>query len=518
VNSANPHDDTDRTGHSGESTPAGNASGYGRLRRSPLAVASVAAAVLIAGGGGAYLATSASGSDHTTGADSDPPALVLDRLDQPVSSPSSSAPSPSAPNGIAPGEPNPYGTLYRAKGALPEGPESAPVYRASGTVAAADVARLAKALGVAGTPRGDATTWKVGTEKDGSGPLLQVQKQAPGAWTYTRFRAPGGDNCLKGRSCPNVAPTQPGGGSGAAVSEDAAKKAAAPVLKALGQDDAKLDASRLLGAVRLVNAAPVVGGLPTYGWTTGIQVGADGALVTGAGQLDTPRRGAEYPVIGAAEALKQLNGAREGRGPGSGSGSGSGAKGGSGGCATAMPLTGTERDNAKAPCAAGSGDPRSTVDVGDAVFGLAAESVEGRLALVPSWLFEAVPGGGAKPYTVTQPAVDPAFLKPAPGHREMPGGPSPVGPDKQVTSYSTDSGGRTLTVRCWGGVCGHYAARADESGTDVKVKVTEVKPDPKQVCVAMAKEQTVKTTLDKPLGDRKVINGGTGERVPLAKT
>ncbi len=72
------------------------------------------------------------------------------------------------------------------------------------------------------------------------------------------------------------------------MTETAAKKAAVPVLKALGQDDAKLDASELMGAVRVVNADPKVGGLPTYGWTTGVQVGPDGQVVGGNGQLKTP--------------------------------------------------------------------------------------------------------------------------------------------------------------------------------------------------------------------------------------
>lgn len=46
------------------------------------------------------------------------------------------------------------------------------------------------------------------------------------------------------------------------MTETAAKKAAVPVLKALGQDDAKLDASELMGAVRVVNADPKVGACP----------------------------------------------------------------------------------------------------------------------------------------------------------------------------------------------------------------------------------------------------------------
>ena len=76
-----------------------------------------------------------------------------------------------------------------------------------------------------------------------------------------------------------------------------------------------------MGAVRVVNADPVVGGLPTYGWTTGIQVGADGEVVGGSGQLKAPVKGDTYPVVRARRTLDQLNGAaRRGRHRGSGIG------------------------------------------------------------------------------------------------------------------------------------------------------------------------------------------------------
>ena len=152
------------------------------------------------------------------------------------------------PEGIAVGEPDPGGggVVYRAAGKLPDGPDTAAVHRAKGTVTAAEVARLAKALGVAGTPQAEGTAWKVGSDEDGSGPLLRVNKQAPGTWTFARYGSGGTDNCQSTTVCSSkdMAP----GGAGSPVSEKAAKKAAAPVLKAVGQDDAKLDASQLMGA------------------------------------------------------------------------------------------------------------------------------------------------------------------------------------------------------------------------------------------------------------------------------
>ncbi|MFJ2647024.1 hypothetical protein ACIO1C_09895 [Streptomyces sp. NPDC087420] len=477
-----------------------------RRRRSPLAVATVVAAVLIAGGGGLYFAGTTSGNNDGggPGAESDPPPLALDSAAQ--------AADPSAPPpGIAPGEPDPNGVTYRAGGELPEGPDSAPVYRTDGTVTAAGVAKLAAALGVAGTPRTDGTAWKVGTDQDGSGPLLRVEKRAPGTWTFARFGpSPGGDNCLKGKSCPSG---DIAAGEGPAVSEAAAKKAAAPVLKALGQDDAKLDARQLMGAVRVVNADPVVGGLPTYGWSTGIQVGADSAVTGGSGQLLAPERAQEYPVVGADAALAELNRTAGGT-PGSGIG----------GCATAEPLEGEVKP--AAPCEPGTGPAAPEPLVIDrAVFGLALEAEGGRPALVPAWLFRVAPGGGAEPYTVTRTAVAPEFLTaPAapsvPPHKESPGGggSGAVDPDgagggvRPMISY--DSDGTTLTVRFWAGVCGSYAARADEKGADVKVTVFQADPDPDRVCVAMAKEQTATVALKAPLRERSVVNAATGESVP----
>ncbi|MFJ5223888.1 hypothetical protein [Streptomyces sp. NPDC088400] len=481
--------------------------GIPRRRRTAFAVATVAAAVLIAGGGGAYFATSAaggSGTDNgsggssgngrgTAGGDGQPSLLALDSAATGPGGAPGTGPADgtgaSAPPGIAPGEPDPHGIVYRLKGKPPKAPDAARVYRTDGNakVTAAEVARLAEALGVTGTPRSEETAWKVGTEKDGSGPVLRVTKQAPATWTFARFGPSGGDNCLKGKSCPSGGGSGKGsdlgtgGGSGedSAVSEAAAKKAAAPVLKALGQDDAALDARQVMGAVRVVSADPVVGGLPTYGWSTGIQVGADGQVVGGIGHLKAPERSDSYPVIGADEALKELNKPAEG------------------------------------------GTARKPVEIKKAVFGLAMRSVAGREALVPSWLFEVAPGGEAPPYTVTQPAVAPEFLtkpkptnptptNPKPPREERPRGNGDKG--IRVTSYGVD--GRTLSLRFMGGVCSTYKAKADESGTAVKVKLTVSEPEPGKVCVAMAKEQDVTVTLDKALGERQVVDGASGERVP----
>ena len=296
-----------------------------RRRRTPLVVASMAAAVLLAGGGAAYWASSASSSEDApagSAAKGDPPPLALDGY---------------TGGGIAAGEPNPQGASYRAVEKLPEGPDSAPVYRPKGQIGQDAVIRLAKALDVAGKVRSEGNTWKVGgLTRDARSPVLQVNKKGPGSWTYSRYGTPGGDELrvpasrrraasggtarVEQPGCPSYrggggdASTEDDGSGKGAVSQEKAKQAAAPVMTALGQKGAKLDASGLSGAVRMVTADPVLGGLPTYGWQSDLQVGSDGQVVGGSGQLANPVKGAVYPVLSADKTLDRVKSAR-GRSP-----------------------------------------------------------------------------------------------------------------------------------------------------------------------------------------------------------
>uniref|UniRef100_UPI00210032CD hypothetical protein n=1 Tax=Streptomyces viridosporus TaxID=67581 RepID=UPI00210032CD len=389
---------------------------------------------------------------------------------------------------------------YRADGALPDGPDSAPVYRTRGEVTREQVTGLAKALGVEGKPVAEGEGWRIGG-KDGSGPTLRVDRAAPGAWSFHRY-APGPDTC-KGKVC--EAPST----GGPVVSEEAARKAAAPVLKAVGQDDAKLDASQVTGGSRVVNADPEIGGLPTYGWTTGVVVGARGEVVGGSGRLAAPVKGDTYPVVGAEEALRSMNAAP-----------GAGHRPGIGGCASSVPL---EEEGRQEPCGDATTLPeKDTLTVDGAVFGLAAHSVDGRQGLVPSWLFEVRPTGAEDALTVTYPAVDPEHL--VPQSRSGEASPRPTGPgdeptsapsarDVEVQGYTAE--GSELTVSFTGGVCADYEAKASENGDRVTVTVTET-PWPGKVCILIAKEYQLTVRLDQPLGDRRVV-GTDGEPVPLQK-
>ncbi|MFF3463192.1 hypothetical protein ACWCQN_36420 [Streptomyces sp. NPDC001984] len=460
-------------------------------RRSPVVVASVAAAVLLVGGGAAYLATTADGgtggrTDASAGGGSTPPPLSLDGY-------AAGGTSTGSTNGIAPGEPNPYGVTYRASGPLPGGPGSASVYRPSGQVTRDEVTRLADALGVTGTPVAEGQTWRVGPEKDGFGPSLHVNLQAPGSWTFERY-APGTDNCKKVDVCAQ----DPADPAMDPVSAAAAKKAAAPVLAALGQDDARIDTSQVMGARRVVNADPVVGGLPTYGWTTGLTVSRQGEVVGGSGLLKAPVKGNTYPVLSAKKTLALMNAAPH-----------TDHRMGIGGCASPVPL----KDRLEQPC--GSSAPTAdTVSVEKAVFGLASHSVDGRQTLVPSWLF-AVRGPGAQgAFTVTYPALDPKYLAPpsTPSADPTPSS-APTTRDVHVDGYTAE--GRDLTVSFMGGVCADYKASARESADRVTVTVTET-PWPDKVCILIAKEYVQTVHLNAPLGDRRVV-GSDGKGVPLVK-
>ncbi|MFF8190186.1 hypothetical protein ACF05L_04705 [Streptomyces bobili] len=479
------HSSGDAGGARGDDAPEG-----GR-RRSSVLVASVAAAVLVVGGGGAYLAASAGGgTDGSAGAPSSggstPPALVLDDY----------APASEPGNGIAPGEPNPYGVTYRADGALPDGPGSASVYWAKGEVTQAEVARLAGALGVEGTPVTEGQAWKVGSGKDGSGPVLRVEKGAPGLWTFSRY-APGTDDCKSGSA---VCTPEATATSVDPVSEAAAKKAAVPVLKAVGQDDAKIDASQVMGAQRIVNADARVDGLPTYGWTTGVTVSAQGEIVGGNGQVKAPAEGETYPVLGAQETLDRMNAAP-----------GADHRMGIGGCATPVPA----KDQVDSPCETSTGVPqKETLTVEDAVFGLAPHASGGRQVLVPSWLFSVRATGAGDDYTVTHPAVEPEFLS-APPAATPSGAPTSGTETREVTVDGYTAEGRELVVGFTGGVCSDYTAKAVESEGQVKVTVTE-KPWPDTICIKIAKFFHRTVQLDEPLGDRKVI-GSDGKQVPLEK-
>ncbi|MFE9565037.1 hypothetical protein ACFYM0_28445 [Streptomyces sp. NPDC006487] len=467
-------------------------------RRQVWAIGSIAAAVLLTGGGTAIWASTAHGEGRTGDRAASAPRAV---------------PTPPGP-GIAPGEPDPSGggVTYTADVPLPDGPATAPAFSASGEVTSAEVARLATALGISGAPRLVGETWQAGETADGSGPRLTVNLKAPGTWNFSRFQVGGtGDDCVRGKdtcgpaTLPQDLGREHGGTTGTPVSEEAAKAAAAPVLAAVGQGAAALDARIVQGSVRLVTADPVIGGLPTQGWSTRIGVGTDSRVVSGSGELKVPVRAAEQPVIGAVDALARLN--DKSRGSGS-------TDPGPSGCATSVPLTPDTPDGATdtLPC---NPEPRPmkpsrTESVRGAELGLVPGTVDGARGLVPAWLFEVAGKGGGPGHTVAQPAAPTGETPPI----DLPTPVDPPAKGQSVPGFSYASDDRTLTVNFWGGVCSTYALEVREQPGTVMVKITDTPNKPGQACIMLAQEMTVTGKLQQPLGDRKVVDATTGKAVP----
>lgn len=450
-----------------------------RSRRRQLTVVSVAAAVLLAAGGGAYWASTASSSNEsdttdTAAAGAGRPKLALD---------GTAASAHGDGEGIAPGEPmGPRG--YRAEGELPDGPRTAAVRRTGHEVTEDQVAKLAAALHLKGAVKAEDDRWRVGGGPGDGARLTAERGKNGGAWTYQN----GGTVPLDADATPEPDPAP----RGKPLSEKKAKDAVRPALRALGLEDASLKAGSPVGSTRTVTASPKVAGLPTHGWDTTFVVDEHGTVTRAQGSWNQTHKGAAYPVLSASATLDRLNKASQSRGGHTGEGAGN------------KPTT-----------------------IGDARFGLSLERSHGRPLLVPAWLYEVKRKGGGD-LEVTHPAVDPKYLKPSrtSGHPSAPEAHKPgkgdhsegTGPGRHKTAQAIESysaEGRTLTVHFWGGVCDAYKATTEETGDRVEVKLdAKPKQDGKNVCVKIAKRQTVQVELDKKLGDRKVVDARDGRKLP----
>ncbi|GGQ17015.1 hypothetical protein [Streptomyces roseolilacinus] len=456
-------------------------------RRPPLAVALVAAAVLAAGGG-TYLAVAQPGGGGVdtasrTGVPAD------GRGGGPALSPS---PGGTAP-GIAPGEPDPSGgERYRVAGALPKAPGTAYAYREQGKVTAADAARLAKALGFAGTPVKGPIGWRVGPQQDGSGPTLTVYET--GDWRY-EARGLTTDDCPKGKRCEAEPTDRP-------VSDEAARRAAAPLVEALGLTGAEVTTSTQ-GPLRLVTADPRVGGLPTRLWETVFTVDAGGGVAVAEGRLATLVRGDAYPVISAEQAVRELNATVRADWP----------RGGTGGCASPVPLDGagaqtTDRTGAdpSGPCEPRTDLPKPAKEpvttIRTAVLGLSASAGRTGAALVPSWLFEGERDGRA--HRFSYPAVPLERLFPEAGSSQL-----------HVEPYTPRD--LRLRVSFTGGACNPYLVRVQETATQVRLRLFEIPGGPRVMCPAIALPVDATVTLAEPVGDRAVVDAVTGRQVPRGR-
>ncbi|HEX8004428.1 MAG TPA: hypothetical protein VF519_17205 [Mycobacteriales bacterium] len=197
------------------------------------------------------------------------------------------------------------------------------------------VAALAKALGVEGEVRRGPEGWVVGTDRwaltvmDSSGQpwYLATPKVAVdgGGGSSGSTGSVGVATAEPARDTPlaEPSPAPPEKPSGAPADEpvppppapapemptmppqpsDAAARAVLDrVLAVLGLDEVAVTMTPGYDGKEAV-AAPVVGGLPTYGWDVRVTVKADGTLSYANGYLATPALDATYPLLGAREAV-----------------------------------------------------------------------------------------------------------------------------------------------------------------------------------------------------------------------
>ncbi|WP_146057095.1 MULTISPECIES: hypothetical protein [unclassified Streptomyces] len=285
------------------------------------------------------------------------------------------------------------------------------------------------------------------------------------------------------------------------VSEKEALASVAPLLTELDLPAERADTSQVDGDQRVVAVDPAVDGYATYGWSTRLAVGPDGRIVNGFGSLLTPVADDSYPLIGAEEALAELNGG------------------------TAEPSDGAR-----------------VVEVTGAELGLGYESSDGEPVLAPTWLFsvddEATFVTNPSWYRVSHLAVEPALVtgvagswpgggadlgagEPGSGPVEpgtggdtpahqggAPGAPGdamapPPGPLTGLEPYG--DGATELTYWNWTGVCGDYTAVARETEDTVTVELLH-ESDGNDVCVLMAVSKPFTVTLEAPIGDRTVLD------------
>ncbi|WNI15190.1 hypothetical protein [Actinacidiphila sp. ITFR-21] len=559
----------------------------GHPRRPRLVVGAVALAVLLAGAGGAYWAARSGGGDRGGAAHGRPAPLRLDPVG-PV--PVTGSDGPGSGGAVF----QLTGSLPKGPGSAPVYRADAEVTRAQAQRLAGLLGMTGPAVlrggawEVGGAPGGSALTvgrsapgnWTYsgygpaavpGQLLDGSGPAAGsvpgsgpagggpgsaasgTPGPGPAAGNASSTAVPGAGgspdagNAASGTSGPGPAaggtaasgPADPAPGTGgpsAPVSARRAQEAAAPLLAGLGLSGARIDASPTVGDRRTVTVDPVVGGLPTHGWSTRVEVGPDGRLVQASGRLSALTKGDTYPVVSAKTAFEQLGGAMDAPDHGVAN------------CMVPLvprvPATPTVPGEDKKlprslphtlPCVAGNGHP---TQVRGAVFGLWQQFVSGAEALVPAWLFDVAPAGVTGTAVVAEQAVDPAYVQgggsatapAAPGGPVDPGGPMlPGGPTAtavpaqpadprtsaeivRLTGYQTDGG--SLAVSFVGGVCSTYHAKAEEAGDQVRVSVTAVPiGKPHTACPAMARTYVQKVQLKQPLAGRTVVDTSNGQPV-----
>lgn len=195
------------------------------------------------------------------------------------------------------------GITWEVVDGLPALDGEAPAYRL-GRVDDGDVADLAAALGL----DGEVTTSEGMFEVTDGDRGLQVLDQPGASWSFYREIevVEGGGTSGSSGAEPGTTVTGPPT-TLAPVPEADAEAVARAVAEAagidMGQAAVAVDDG---GSERIVRIDPVVGDLPTWGLTTYIAVGPDGAVSWANGMIVRPERGDTYPLVGTAAAADRL--------------------------------------------------------------------------------------------------------------------------------------------------------------------------------------------------------------------
>jgi len=96
-----------------------------------------------------------------------------------------------------------------------------------------------------------------------------------------------------------------------------------------------------------------------------------------------------------------------------------------------------------------------------------------------------------------------------------PGNGSNAGADDPMTRFTdvrAGAGDRTVEVTFYGGVdtCYAYVVRADETAQQVALSLSEERKGDGP-CIELAQEYERSVPLDRPLGDRRVVDAATGD-------
>jgi hypothetical protein len=295
-----------------------------------------------------------------------------------------------------------------------------------------------------------------------------------------------------------VAPPPPSPGPTADV--NAARRAAKLVLDDLGLSAADVTVEGA-GEHAFVQASPRVAGLPTWGYSTQLEVDAEGHIASGSGYLGQPTSGPSYPLVSARAAFDAL----------------------------------PEQPRTMMLCPAGADCPQPVpAEVTGAELGLQLTALaDEEAALLPAWLFT-VKGW---PMPLAQAAIEPRFLslpKDEPVQVD-PGLVDPVppavppshgDPTAPRSSFSFDAAfpadePNVLIVQYGdSGSCPHTNVQplVKESADSVVVTLEGDTQPGKQICTDDYRQQLVTLKLASPLADRKVIDGSRGEPVAVDRT